>query len=182
MGPLLILLLAAAYVAWFWEDVPARFPIHWNLSGRPDNWTTKSVVSISAVLALAFVINGMGLFMSYTVLHWSRLPSVAGVLGQQDRRIRQVNLTATLAMRYLVAFLFAWLLIMPTFSEQTGQLQLPLAFGVAPFILVVVGTFAVRVMRRTAVAQGPQVGDSTPDTHGGCLASCISTVRTRRFS
>jgi len=163
VGPFLILLFAAAYVAWFWEDVPARIPIHWNLSGRPDNWTTKSVVSISAVLALALVINGMGLFMSYAVLHWSRLPSVGGAAGRQDSRIRQINLTATLAMRYLVAFLFAWLLIMPTLSDQSGQLQLPLALRVAPFILVVVGTLVVRVMRRTAAAHGPHVGDSTPD-------------------
>jgi hypothetical protein len=39
LGPFLILFAAAAYVALNWEDVPARFPTHWNLAGKADGWT-----------------------------------------------------------------------------------------------------------------------------------------------
>lgn len=46
LGPFLILLAAAAYVAFNWEDVPARFPTHWNLAGKPNGWTTKSVAGV----------------------------------------------------------------------------------------------------------------------------------------
>jgi uncharacterized membrane protein len=35
---------------------------------------------------------------------------------------------------------------------------------VAPFALVIIGTLAIRVMRRTAISNGPPVGDTTPDS------------------
>src|SRR5687768_15493895 len=43
LGPFLILFAAAAYVGLHWDDIPARFPTHWNLAGKPDGWTAKSV-------------------------------------------------------------------------------------------------------------------------------------------
>jgi uncharacterized membrane protein len=106
----------------------------------------------------------MTLFTSYAVLHWTRLPRVTGTDGQQSRRVRQVNLIALLASEYLIALLLSWTTTVMMFSSEPGQLRLPLAFRVAPFALLVVGTLVIRVMRRMKVSDGPPVGDTTPDS------------------
>jgi uncharacterized membrane protein len=84
--------------------------------------------------------------------------------GVQDRRIRRTNLFVMLATEYLIAFLIAWTSVVSMFSAQGTRPQLPLAFRVAPFALLIIGTLAIRAMRRVAVPGGPSVGDTTPDS------------------
>jgi uncharacterized membrane protein len=163
-GPFLILFGAAAYLGFHWEDVPARFPTHWNVAGRPDGWTIKSVAGVFQGLSIGIVACLMTLFTSYAVLHWTRLPRVTGKDGQQGRRARHANLIAMLASEYLIALLLAWTSIVSMFSDQPGNQRLPLAFRVAPFALVIVGTLAVRVIRLVGASDGPPIGDTTPDS------------------
>jgi uncharacterized membrane protein len=164
LGPFLILFAAAAYVGLHWEDVPARFPTHWNLAGKPDGWTVKSVGGVFRGLSIGFVACSMMLFTSYAVLHWTRLSRVTGPDGAQSRRVRRLNLIATLAFEYLIALLLTWTTVVSMFSGEGTRLRLPLAFRVAPFALLIIGTLAIRVMRRTAISEGPPVGDTTPDS------------------
>ena len=164
LGPFLILAAAAVYVALNWESVPARFPTHWNLAGKPDGWTAKSAAGVFRGLAVGVVACAMLSFTSYAVLHWTRLPRVSGHEGQQHRRVRRINLLAQLAAAYLVAILLAWTTVVAMFAENPRELRLPLAIRIAPFALFIVGTLVIRVMRRSAVAEGPPIGDTTPDS------------------
>ena len=164
LGPFLILLAAAAYVALNWEDVPARFPTHWNLAGKADGWTAKSVPGVFRGFAIGCVACAASLFTSYAVLHWTRLPRVAGQDGRQYRRVRRVNLVAQLAWSYLIALLLSWTTVVAMFAEDARELRLPLVIRVAPFALLIVGTIAIRVLRRTAVLEAPPLGDTTPDS------------------
>jgi uncharacterized membrane protein len=164
LGPFLILLAATAYVALHWEDVPARFPTHWNLAGKADGWTAKSIPGVFRGLAIGFVACAMFLFTSYAVSSWTRLPRVTGPDGQQSRRVRRINLLAQLASAYLIATLLAWTTIVAMFSDNARELRLPLVIRIAPFALLIVGTLGIRVMRRTAVLDGPPIGDTTPDS------------------
>lgn len=163
LGPFLILVAATAYIALNWEDIPARFPTHWNLAGRADGWTMKSIPGVFRGLAIGFVACGMFLFTSYAVLNWTRLPRVTGPDGEQYRRVRRINLLAQLGSGYLIAILMAWTTI-AMFSDNAPDLRLPLVIRIAPFALLIVGTLVIRVMRRTAVLEGPPVGDTTPDS------------------
>jgi uncharacterized membrane protein len=163
IGPFVILLAAAAYVGVHWNDVPARFPTHWNLAGKADGWTKKSVGGVFRGLSIGFVICALMSFTSYAVLHWTRLPRVTGVDGRQGQRVRRVNLIATLASEYLIVLLMAWTTVVSMFSDTAGQ-RLPLLFRVAPFALLIVGTLAVRLVRAAALPGGPPVGDTTPDS------------------
>lgn len=164
LGPFLILLAAAAYVALNWGDVPARFPTHWNLMGKADGWTAKSVPGVFRGFAVGFVACSMALFTSYAVLNWTRLPRVTGYDGQQYRRVRRINLLAQLGWAYLIAILLAWTTVVAMFSENARELRLPFVIRIAPFALLIVGTLLIRVMRRTAVLDGPPIGDTTPDS------------------
>jgi uncharacterized membrane protein len=164
LGPFLILLAAAAYVGLHWDDVPARFPTHWNLAGKADGWTTKSVAGVFRGVSIGVILCTMMMFTSYAVVHWTRLPRVRGADGEQSRRARKINLLATLASEYLIALLLSWTTVVSMFSDDGGRVRLPLAFRVAPFVLLIVGTLAIRATRRVAVGDGPPVGDTTPDS------------------
>ncbi|HEU4936090.1 MAG TPA: DUF5808 domain-containing protein [Vicinamibacterales bacterium] len=164
LGPFIILLAATAYVALNWDNVPARFPTHWNLAGKADGWTVKSVPGVFRGLAIGFVACTALLFTSYAVLNWTRLPRVTGHDGQQYRRVRRINLLAQLVWAYLMAILLAWTTCVAMFSANARELRLPLVIRMAPFALLIIGTLLIRVMRRTAVLEGPPIGDTTPDS------------------
>jgi uncharacterized membrane protein len=163
-GPFLILCAAAVYVAVNWENVPDRFPTHWNLAGKPDGWTAKSVAGVFRGFALGFVVCAMSLFTSYAVLRWTRLPRVTGPDGEQYRRVRRLNLLAMLAFAYMVATLLSWNTVVAMFAENPRELRLPLAFRIAPFVVLIAGSIAVQVMRRPSAPGGPPIGDTTPDS------------------
>ena len=164
LGPFLILFAAAAYVGVHWDDVPPRFPTHWNLAGKPDGWTSKSVGGVFRGFSLGLVACAMMLFSSWAILHWTRLPRVTGMDGEESRRVRRINLLATLAAEYLIALLLAWTAGVAMFSSQVTRARLPLAFRIAPFALLITATVMIRVLRRTAVSDGPPIGDTTPDS------------------
>jgi uncharacterized membrane protein len=163
LGPFLILFATVAYVGLHWDEVPARFPTHWNLAGTPNGWTPKSVAAVFRGPAIGVIVCTMMWFTSYAVLRWTRLPRVTGAEGQQSRRVRRANLVALLASEYLIALLFAWTQTVSLFADSASRQRLPLPFRVAPFVVLIVGTLAIRGMRRIAVADGPPAGDSTPD-------------------
>jgi uncharacterized membrane protein len=163
LGPFVILLAAAAYVGLHWDEVPARFPTHWNMAGRPDGWTSKTLAGAFFGLWVGLVACAVTWAKSYAVLHGARLPRVTGEEGRQHRRVRQLNLLAMLAMEYLVALLLAWTTVVAMFSADRGRLRLPLALRIAPFAVIIVGSLAVRVTRRLASPAHPPIGDTTPD-------------------
>jgi len=163
IGPFAILLASAAFVALNWDDLPARVPTHWNLAGNPDGWTTVSEAGVFRGLSVGLVICATLWFMSYSVVNWTRLPRVTGQEGEQSRRARRVNLTATLASEYLIALLFAWVSTVAWFAGEGARPHLPLPFRVAPFALLLIGGGAIRATRRVVASDGPPVGDTTPD-------------------
>jgi uncharacterized membrane protein len=160
IGPFLILLAAAAYVALNWDAVPARFPTHWNLTGRPDGWTAKSVPGVFGGVAIGLVACSMNLFTAYAVLHWSRLPRVSGSVGRQYRRVQRANLLALLAWEYMLALLLAWTTAVARFADEA---TLPLPFRIAPFACFLLFSFVIHLLRR-APADGGPIGDTTPDS------------------
>jgi uncharacterized membrane protein len=163
LGPFLILLAASVFVALNWDAVPPRIPTHWNIAGNPDGWTRKSVSGLFRAPLLGLIVCGLMWFSSFGALHWTRLPRVTGGEGVRSHRVRRINLIATLASEYLVALLIAWTLVTPIWSDGAGRLRLPLAFRVAPFALLIVGALTIRAVRRTAIPNGPAIGDTTPD-------------------
>jgi uncharacterized membrane protein len=164
LGPFLLLFAATLYVALNWEHVPERFPTHWNLAGIPDGWTAKSIPGVFRGLTIGFVLCAMSLFTSYAVLHWTRLPRVTGPDGDQHRRVRRVNLLAMLSFAWLIASLLSWTTVVAMFAGNARELRLPLLIRLAPFVVFIVGTCAIRAMRRTALPEGPPIGDTTPDS------------------
>jgi len=161
VGPFLILAAAAVYVALHWDAVPARFPTHWNLAGRPDGWSAKSLADAYRGLVFGAFACAMTAGASYGVLHFARLPRVDGPAGIEARRVRRINLIAMLASQYLIALLLAWTTMIA--MTATPNEPLPIAFRLAPFVFALAAGTAIRVARRAAPHGGTAIGDTTPD-------------------
>jgi len=43
--PILLILLAVIASFYFYSNFPQKVPIHWNISGEPDNWGSKTVAA-----------------------------------------------------------------------------------------------------------------------------------------
>jgi hypothetical protein len=56
-----------------YPDLPDQVPIHFNLTGRPDQWGSRSLIWLLPVL-------GVVLYASLSALSWSDLPTEAGRL------------------------------------------------------------------------------------------------------
>ncbi len=54
--PPLILGAAAALLGLLWEDLPARWAVHWGLGGHPDGWATKTPLGVFGPLLLGAAI------------------------------------------------------------------------------------------------------------------------------
>lgn len=67
-------------IAWY-PSIPDRFPIHFDASGSPDNWATKSAGAWFALPALATVLSlGLVIFAALAVPRLARLsPSMINV-------------------------------------------------------------------------------------------------------
>ena len=69
-----------------------------------------------------------------------------------------------LKSEYLIALLLAWTSTVAMFAAAERP-RLPLAFRLAPFAVVIVGTWAViRVRQRVTSPKGAPIGDATPDS------------------
>ena len=165
-GPFLILLASAVYLGLHWDDIPARFPTHWNLAGRPNGWTDKSVIGVFRGVWIGLVACGAACAISLAVLHRARLPRVTGEDGRHYRRVRQVNLLTMLASSYTVALLLGWTAVGATFANDGDGRELPLLLRLAPFVIAIVGTTTVLRLRVNARLEGgAPIGDTTPDAN-----------------
>lgn len=63
--PLLLLAGAAAYLAAHWDQIPLRYPVHYDLHGNPNRWSNRTIRGVYGPLILggefAIVLFGMAL-------------------------------------------------------------------------------------------------------------------------
>ena len=164
-GPFLLLGLAAFCLWWRWDSIPQRFPIHWDLYGKPDGWAGKNWRSVfgslflGALMCLFFSLLLNGMARGVRRIHSS------GPDGEKESRFLRTMLLSVLALEYCLAAMFGFMALLP-------RLMIILIVGtlLISFAIVVV---AVRCgqggwrMRGQASATVPAdrapAGDRTPD-------------------
>lgn len=95
----LSLAAAAAILALRWEELPARWPVHWNGRGAIDGWATRSVGA-----AFGPLLAGVLLFVLFEVI------AVALVrLGPAADPLRPLRAATALLVRLVGAVVTAWI-------------------------------------------------------------------------
>ena len=127
IGPLLVILAAAALLYLNWDSIPARFPVHWGASGRPNRWATRTPKGVYGVLAFGAELAA-----------WIWTMGLAGWYGARRSRARPVVLGIMISSEYLIGVLFAAIAVQPLLRIPIwAVVALPLVFLI-PMVVVAV--------------------------------------------
>jgi uncharacterized membrane protein len=122
LGPLFLLAAAGGYLAAHWAEVPARFPIHWDLAGQADGWATRSVPATFAPLLIGAVLCLMLQLLGYGLLRtsWGRF-AAGGEAARDEGESRQIVAQVLLVAAYLLALTSAPLGILPVIFDPLAR-------------------------------------------------------------
>ncbi len=138
--PLAAPLAAAAWLRAHWDEIPARFPTHWNAGGQPDGWADKSPQSVYGPLLYCA---GMTLFIL--------LISIGTYYGSRRGPQRIPMLKLLVMVTYVMAVVFSGMALTPVLPLSPWIFVAPI-----PAFVVVVIVWSYRMVRR-------QTGEATPD-------------------
>jgi uncharacterized membrane protein len=163
IGPFLMLAAMAVYLRMHWNEIPARFAIHWGLDGQPNGWATRSTGGVLFPLILGAVICVLFIVINIAI---SGARSVRGDGADIERedKFRGVLLLTLAGMEYFMAVLFSAIALMPL--RQRPDVAPPVAAIVVP-ILVLIGFSTValfRAARKRSLAAEAAVARRAPGT------------------
>jgi uncharacterized membrane protein len=167
-GPFLVVASAAVWMAMRWHELPARFPTHWDATGRPDAWATRSVTSVFGISVIGFVMCGLLLLLGAALLTGSRRVSAVGPRAHAEQRFRFITLAVLLAAEYFVAATFALVTALPSIRNP-GALIAAVMF-IALIFVVTTALVLARVGQGGSRLVAPDrsetpIGDRTADAN-----------------
>jgi uncharacterized membrane protein len=109
---------AAFYLRSHWEEIPARFPIHWGIAG-PDRWAEKTAPAVYGAL-----LSGSAMMLAFLLL------TLVSFYGARRAPQRGVMIKLMVAAMYMLACVFTAIGLQPLFGFP------PLWVLVAPAIFV----------------------------------------------
>jgi uncharacterized membrane protein len=173
IGPFAILAAGALYLHAEWKRIPARFPVHWALDGRPNGWSTRTPAGVYGPLLLGAIFVGLLFLLSVGILRWTRHVHATGSAAEVELARERRVLLVLLFSEYLVASIITWAALLPL-RELPGRSPSPaLPLGAtAVLLLILLLVFLVHRPVEPAPARGAApVGDRTEDRYwkGGVL-------------
>jgi uncharacterized membrane protein len=158
LGPFVILLATAAYLAAHWDRIPDRFPVHWGIDGLPNGWSTRTPLGVYGPLCFGAALVVLISLVAYAVSHSARhVPAVDGVPGTSDfpHRIAIV----LLGVEYFLASMFSLVGFLPLTGSPGALTILILAVVIIVAVIFLGGWLS---HRRASFDHIP--GDGTPDS------------------
>jgi uncharacterized membrane protein len=176
VGPYIMLGAAALLLYLNWDAIPGRFPTHWNGSGVPDRWTTKSIRSVFGFLPFGIALVAAMQIQAWLVLRRTRQIAATGAMGDAEWRVKRRTAQYSVLSSFLAALLLGY------FATRSLAADVSLGWG----IWIILGVIVVASIAFTAwyvyVGQGGQRqipaaalsqgrGDASPDAawKGGIL-------------
>lgn len=174
LGPFAALAATAVYLHSRWQDLPARFPIHWGLDGRPNGWAVRSAAGVYGPLWIgALVAGAMGL-LAWLLSRGTRPVRAGGVAGAAERRFSRAVLAVLVGVEYLIGLTFAGVALLPLRAAggEAGPPGVAIHLGVSLIFAAAVTIFLLRMGQGgthlagdagSEAAGGAPVGDRSPD-------------------
>jgi uncharacterized membrane protein len=128
IGPFVVLAVAGIFLAYHWDTLPTRFPVHFRLDGLPDRWAGRNFQSVYGPLLFG------GELCAWVV--WA---GFAGWYGARRSSLRPMTLGLLIGINFLLALLFAAEALQ---SELRLPVWAPLAATLAAVLLITL--FAIR--------------------------------------
>lgn len=140
-GPFAILCGAALWLRARWDQIPQRFPIHWDLYGNPNGWAERTPRGVYGPLVMSGSVLVILMILSYGILTRSRRVGAdvaASEAGLRGHDFMHRMLVGMLALEYGMALLFAYMGVTPVIGQPAVGLTLSvvLIFLAGTFVLV----------------------------------------------
>ncbi len=156
---LIPLALTALFLHRHWYQLPLRWPIHWNLSGSPNAWATRTTAGVFGPLATGLVV--VLIFIAISLF----MARASGPEALQRRRA----LTPLAALSWLIAVLFCFTGLLPLTHAAPDRLMLIIAIYIA--IVIGITLWLLHCSGLVPASKSTAPHDSTPDArwYGGLL-------------
>ncbi len=121
---IIIALLPFVYLAFMWNELPEKVPIHWNGSGEIDRWGNKS-----ELITMIFMLSGIGYFLFLI------LPAIdpKGNLQKMGNKFSQIRLYLALFMSTIAIFII--------YSTQQSESKPTFIFVLIGLLFAVLGNY-----------------------------------------
>ncbi len=161
LGPFAILMAAAFWLRAHWDQIPMRFPVHWDINGNPNGWSDRTPQGVyGPLLRAAGIMAAMWLLAFGIVTHGRRVrPAVLSGPGKAEFMHRM--LVALLVLQHGMAFMFAFMASLPLFGMPGEAIIL----GVVT--LFIAGVFVMI----SQLSRGGQVPHSVAASSGKAMSS-----------
>jgi uncharacterized membrane protein len=165
-GPFLLLALAALCLWWRWDAIPQRFPIHWDLYGRPNGWAIKRWRSVFGSVLLGTLYCLLLALMMNGIARGVRRIHSSGPDSEGESRFLRLMLMMVLVLEYWLAALLGFAVFLPP-----ALMTILIISGLVVIVAVLVvafrsgqGGWRLRGATSSAAAgQRAPAGDHTPD-------------------
>ena len=146
--PFAAMLAVAAYLRAHWDQIPARFPVHWGVNGEPNGWSEKTVRGVYAPVMIGA---GVSLFLL--------LIALGTFYGSRPSRMRRPILAILVSATWVIGYAFTAVSLLPLVRFGPLLLMGPILIYV---VVVVAWSFKLN-------ADNP--GEETPDDRwtGGAI-------------
>ena len=154
-GPLALLAASAVYIRLHWNQIPARFPIHWGMHNQPNGWADHTLLGVYRPLLIGIVV--------CLLLQWLAWQLVMNSRG--STAMRRLVARLLLAITYLIAALFAWLTAaMPLGHGAPSALALGIIMGTVAAVISASIIFGLRAKAEPEPNKGPFAASVAPQS------------------
>lgn len=144
-GPLAILAIAGFYVSLRWNEIPDRFPIHWDSDYQPNGWGTRSVSGVFMPMWLGLSICLMMMFFNWQVARNSRGSSA----------MRKLTIRVLMVFAYFMAGLFGWLTVaLPLGRGAPSPASVGVIMGGLAVLIAAMVFYGIRAKAEPEPAEG----------------------------
>lgn len=144
-GPFVVVAAAFAYLLLKWNSIPARFPVHWDLEGHANGWSTRTPAGVFGPLLIAFAV----------------LVLLAAVTAAQPHKGRRGLLVVPVIVMWIIAIMFSLVALTPLILRN-GQFPIPM------FVMILIPIAAIAVGIWITARESAQPGDSPDYTPNEC--------------
>jgi len=142
VGPFTLPAVAAWYLYAFYDSLPARFPIHWMPSGKPDQWQMKSLQTVLYGPVIGGLVMVFAAFAEVLIFAADRVSPVPLSPEQHAQRKRRVGW-----LNWLLGLTFGVLSVLPGVAPEEFLLPAWVMATVA-FLLVAIALIAALKIKR----------------------------------
>ena len=152
--PLFLFVGAAWYLNAHWDDIPLRFPAHYNIKGEPNGWSIKSSASVFRPLVMGGLVQVLLLVVALGMGLGTRRAAPEG----SRMRMLRTSLWMMLIIQWATAILLCAIFVQPAIPNRNLMLLVWAAGGA-----IMVSSIVLVIRLGKIQAEPSDETDNTPD-------------------